>query len=77
VLVGGEKSVKGVVSRDDETSNVGQELTAKVENDKEEVEGNEANDGVGLGDGCALFEVDESRVLGQLRRKIGVSCCVV
>jgi hypothetical protein len=50
VFVGSEKGLEGVIAWDNETGNVGQELTAEVEDDEEEVEGDEADEGVGLGD---------------------------
>lgn len=72
-LAGGKKRLERVVAGDHETSDVGQKLTAKVENDKEEVKRDETDDGVSLGDGGALLEVVKSGVLGQLEwRKFSV-----
>lgn len=66
VLVLGEQGTEGVVSGDDEASQVGQELTTEVEDDEEEVEGSKTDDGVGLGDTSASLEVVQGGVLGQL-----------
>jgi len=63
-----EQSSQGVVARNDEAGKVGQQLAAQVENDKEEVEGDEADDCVDLGNGSLLLEVGESWVLSQLRK---------
>lgn len=65
-LVGREKGPQGVVPRDDEASEVGEELTTEVEDDEEEIEGGEADDGVGLGNASRLLEVIEGGVLGEL-----------
>lgn len=67
MLVGREQGTEGVVAGDDKAGDVGQELTAEVEEDEEEVEGDGAKDGVGLGDTGLLLEVDENGVLGELR----------
>lgn len=67
-LAGGEEGIERVVSRDGKAGQVGQELTAEVEDDEEEVQGNDANDGVCLGDVGLLLEVLQGRILGQLRR---------
>lgn len=61
-----EQSFERVVARDDETSQVGQELAGKVEDDEEEVEGGHTNDGVGLGHTGLLLQVVEGWVLGKL-----------
>jgi hypothetical protein len=61
-----EESAQRVVTRDDEASDVGQQLAAHVEDDEEEVEGGQANDSIGLGDTSLLLEVVEGGVLGQL-----------
>lgn len=65
-LAGGEESLEGVVARDDEASQVGQELTAQVEDDEEEVKDDEADNRVGLGDGGAPLEVAQGGVLAKL-----------
>jgi len=56
-----------VVSGDDEAGDVGQELAAEIEQDKEEVERSEAEHGIGLGDRRLLLEVVQDGVLGELR----------
>lgn len=61
-----EESGHGVVSRQHKASKVGEELTAQVEDNKEEVEGAQADHAVDLGDRGLLLQVVESRVLGQL-----------
>lgn len=61
-----EQGLQGEVARDDEAGEVGQELTAEVENDEEQVQRDEAQGGVRLGDGGALLEIVEHGVLGQL-----------
>lgn len=66
LLVRSEQGVQGVVTGNDEAGNVGQKLTAEVEDDEEEVEGGNTDDGVGLGDVGLLLEVVKGGVLGQL-----------
>lgn len=74
---GGEESVQGVVARDGETGNVGQELAAEVEDDEEEVESDHADNSVGLGHRGAALEVDERGILAELRcRVLSVMLCV-
>ena len=72
ILIGGEQSAQGVIGRNGKTSKVGQKLATEVEDDEEEVEGDEANDGVGLGDTGLLLEIVDGGVLGQLE---GVKRC--
>lgn len=67
MLGGGEQRLERVVARDQESSDVGQELTAKVKDDKEKVERDETDDGVGLGDRSALLEIVQGGVPGQLK----------
>lgn len=62
-----EQSGEGVVTGNDETSKVGEELATKVEDDEEEVQRTSADHCVGLGDARLLLEVVDSRVLGELR----------
>ena len=66
LLVSGKERIERVVSGDDETSKVGEELAAEVEDDEEEVESDETDGGIGLGNTGGLLEVVEGRVLGQL-----------
>lgn len=67
--VRGEESVEGVVARDDEPGNVGQQLTAQVEDDQEEIQGAQADGSVSLGETGGLLEVGDGRVLGELSVK--------
>ena len=69
LLVRAKQRTKGVVSGDDESRNVGQELTAEVEDDQEEVERPQTKHGIGLGDRCLPLEVVERGVLGELRHR--------
>lgn len=66
MLVGTEKGTKRVVAGNGEAGDIGQELTAEVKDDQEEVERNQADNTVGLGDRGLLLEVDEHRVLREL-----------
>lgn len=63
---GAEKSLDRVVSWDDETRSVDEELCGNVEKDEEEVESSESEDDVDLGDRGLLLEVVEGWVFGQL-----------
>lgn len=49
-LVRREEGIKRVVSGNDETGKVGEELAPEVKDDEEEVERSEADDSVSLGD---------------------------
>lgn len=64
-----EESIQGVVSRDEEARDVGQELTTQVEDDQEQVESTQADDGVGLRNTGGSLEVGDARVLGELSVK--------
>lgn len=70
-FVGGEERLQRVVARDQETGKVDEELASNVEEDEEEVGSEEAKEGVDLGDGGLLLEVDESRILGKLQGRRG------
>lgn len=71
ILLGsGKEGIERVVSGEDEASKVGEELAAEVEDDQEEVESNETDDGISLGNAGGLLEVVEGRVLGQLLRQV-------
>lgn len=70
-LVSGEQGLQRVVARDDKARNVGQELATQVEDDEKEVQGDETNDSVDLGNGGLLLKVVESRVLGKLLVELG------
>lgn len=66
VLGRGEQGLEREVAGNDKAGEVGQELTAEVEDDEEQVQGDDTEGSVGLGDGSALLEVVKHRVLGQL-----------
>lgn len=70
-LAGGEESLEGVVGGDDEAGGVDEELSSNVEEDKEEVEGAEAENNVDLGDVGLLLKLLQLRVLGQLLVELG------
>jgi hypothetical protein len=70
---GGEQSIERVVGRDDETRQVDEEFTGDVEEDQEEVDANQTEDDIDLGDGALTLEVVEDRVLGELRTHRSVS----
>lgn len=61
--------MKRVITRDQETGKVNQELASDVEEDEEKVDADKAEDGVDLGDGGLSFEVVEERVFGELFTK--------
>lgn len=60
--------MKRVISRNQETGKVNQELAGNVEEDEEEVDSYETEDGVDLGDRGLSLEVVEKRVLGELQK---------
>ena len=68
LLVGGKQRSGGVVGRKNEAGKVGQELAAEVEDDEEEVEGDDADNGVGLGNTSLPLQVVQGGVLGKLSR---------
>lgn len=65
-LASRKESLQGVVSWNDEAGQVGQELTAEVEDDEEEVQSGHANNGVDFGNRGLLLEVVELWVFGKL-----------
>jgi len=67
----GEERLKRIVSRNDEPSKIHEEFASDIEKDQEEVEANEAEEGIDLGDGGLLLEVIEGRVFGQLLINLG------
>jgi len=83
-LARGEESAKRVVGGNGEAGEVRQELTTKVEDDKEEVQGHQADDSISLGDGCRLFEIVQSGVFGKLlfqisdkrRKSVRMQCAI-
>jgi hypothetical protein len=66
--VGGEEGLEGVVAGNEETGEVSEELASDVEEDEEEVNSDQAEDGVDLGDVGLALKVVEDRVLGELRK---------
>ncbi len=65
-LAGTEQGLQGVVARDEETSQVGQELTAEVEDDEEEIQSADTDNAIDLRDPGLLLNVDQGRVFGKL-----------
>lgn len=61
-----EQSFEGIVSRNDKASQVGQDLSTKVEEDKEEVETDDSEKPVDLWNRGLLLEIVDDRVFGQL-----------
>lgn len=66
-LARGEEGLKRVVAGDDETGEVGEELSANVEEDGEEVESSYTEDEVDLGDRGRLLKLVEVAILGELQ----------
>lgn len=65
----GEQGLERVVTRQEETSQVDEELASNVKEDQEKVDSHKAQDGVNLGDGGLTLQVVENGVLGQLSEK--------
>lgn len=65
-LAGREESIQRVVARNDEASQIRQKLAAEVKDDQQEVECDEAGNGVGLGHAGRALEVVEERIFRQL-----------
>jgi hypothetical protein len=72
-LGGTEQCLQRVVSRNHESSKVDEEFAADVKEDKEEVETDQAEEGIDLGDAGLFLEVVEDRVLGELRKRPKIS----
>jgi hypothetical protein len=64
--------MKRVITRNQETGKVNQELAGDVEEDKKEIDAGKTEDGVDLGDGGLSFEVVEEGVFGELLRRISM-----
>jgi hypothetical protein len=64
--VGGEEGLERVVTREEETGEVDKELSSDVEEDQEEVDSDEAENDIDLGDIGLTLKVGEDRVLGEL-----------
>lgn len=58
-----EKCLEGVVCRNHESSEVGQELPADIEEDEEEVECDQAEKSVDLGEPGLLLEIVQDFIL--------------
>lgn len=63
---GGEESLHGVVTGQEETGQVNQEVASDVEEDQEEVDADQTQDSVDLGDRGLSLQVVQDRVLGEL-----------
>jgi hypothetical protein len=59
---GREKRLHRVVPGNDKAGKVCEKLPAEVEHDQEEIEGNEADEGIGLGNAGLLLEVVQGGV---------------
>lgn len=64
----GEQGLEGVVTRKDEAGNVDKELASDVEEDEEEVNTDQTQDDIDLGNGGLSLHVVQDRVLRQLPR---------
>ena len=67
-LTGGKEGVQRIVRWDDESGEVGEESSAEVEEDEEEVESHNTEDGVDLWNGGLLLEVVENWVARELEK---------
>lgn len=65
-LAGTEQGLKGVIARDDEASQIGQELTTEVEDDKEEIQGTGSENCIDLRNRSLLLDVVKGRIFGEL-----------
>jgi hypothetical protein len=59
-----EERFHGVVPRDNEPSDIGQDLTTEVEEDEEEVQADETEEGINLWHGGLSLEVVKDLVRG-------------
>jgi hypothetical protein len=66
VSAGGEERLERVVTGEQETGKVDEELASNVEEDQEEVDSNKAKDDIDLGDIGLTLKVGEDRVLREL-----------
>lgn len=60
----GEEGLQGVVAGKEETGKVDKEFASNIEEDQEEVDTDETQDHVDLGDGSLALQVVQDRVLG-------------
>ena len=63
-LANTEQGFEGIVPRNHKSGNIGQELSANIEEDEEEVSCNQSEEGVDLGDRGLFLQVVQSRILG-------------
>ena len=70
-LAGAEQSLQRVITWNDESSKVREELASDVEEDEEEVDADEPEEGIDLGHGSLLLEVVQGWVFGQLQQYAG------
>lgn len=64
----GEQRLERIVSGDQETGEVDEELASDVKEDKEEVDSHQRQDGIDLGDRGLSLQVEQDGVLGELWR---------
>lgn len=72
-LASGKESFEGIISGDNKTSKVGEDLSSEVEEDKEKVDGDYSKNGVNLGDRGLLLEVVENLVLRKLEERVSLA----
>jgi hypothetical protein len=65
-LARAEQRIERVIARNDEACEIDEKLAANVEEDEEEIESDEAEESVDLGNAGLLLEIVESWVLGEL-----------
>jgi len=70
-LANSEQGLKRVVTWDDKSSNICEELPTNIEEDEEEVGCDQSEKGIDLGDRSLLLKVVEKRVLGKLLINLG------
>ena len=64
-----EQSFQRIVSRYEKASKVHEKLASNIEEDKKEVDADEAEKGVDFGHGSLLFKIVEHGIFGQLDRR--------
>jgi len=70
-LVHAEQSLEGVVARNDKASDIGKELTADVEEDKSEVDTDQAEKSVDFRNLGLLLQIVQGGILGKLLINLG------
>ncbi len=65
-----EQSLQGIISWDEESGKVDEEVASDVEEDKEKVDADETEKGVDLRHRSLLFEVVEHGIFGQLFHRL-------